>query len=281
MNTKTFFSKFISFSEKWTKYKKWIAPLPLGWIVMSDYCLDDKNKNDCITFTICPMMPNDELSLVLEKKLPKDIKDMAKVSDDVIKFLRDAYPFFTISILIREKKKIGNIDDFKIDIKNFKESPYLNSKQQKQFNKFDNYLKKKNINHKVLENMRLIIFMFTRIVEFLAVKHYTEEIHWFPDRDAVMDVSDRIILDLINTQCTNLLYGRRIPPKLIVGLEDKEKGIFVFDPLVRYPDIITGVVSSIDFEHGGTEKEKHFDLLVNAILENPRITCTSVAVLPM
>jgi hypothetical protein len=56
-----------------------------------------------------------------------------------------------------------------------------------------------------------------------------------------------------------------------VGLEDKEKGIFVFDPLVRYPDIITGVVSSIDFEHGVTEKEKHFDLLVNAILENPGI----------
>jgi hypothetical protein len=96
MNTKTFFSKFISFSEKWTKYKKRIAPLPLGWIVMSDYCLDDKNKNDCITFTICPMMPNDELSLVLGKKLPKDIKDMAKVSDDVIKFIRDAYPFYNI-----------------------------------------------------------------------------------------------------------------------------------------------------------------------------------------
>jgi hypothetical protein len=52
--------------------------------------------------------------------------------------------------------------------------------------------------------MQLIVFMFTRIVEFLTVKHYTEEVHWFPDIGiAVMDVSDRIILDLINTQCTN------------------------------------------------------------------------------
>jgi hypothetical protein len=49
MNTKTFFSGFTSFSEQWKKYKKQISPAPLGWIVISDYCLDDKNKNDDIS----------------------------------------------------------------------------------------------------------------------------------------------------------------------------------------------------------------------------------------
>lgn len=272
MNTKTFLSKFISFSKQWEKYKKRITPLPLGWIVMSDYCLDDKNKNDCITFTICPMVQNYHLVPWLEKKLSRDIKDITKVTDAEIEFIRNPNPpFFTISMLIKEKEKIANIDNLKIDMKNFKESLYLNSKQQKQFNEFDNYLKKKKINSRVLENMQLIVFMFTRIVEFLTIKHNTEEIHWFSDRDAVMDISDRIILDLINIQCTNLLHGRRSVPKFSVGVEDKENGIHRFDALIRYPDIITGVISSMDFDRGFPEKEKHFDLFVNAILENPRI----------
>ncbi len=272
MNTTTFFSKFISFSEKWEKYKKLIAPIPLGWIIMSDYCLDDKDKNDSISFTICPMVPNYNLSLWLRKKLPRDIKKITKVTDEEIKFIRDpSPPLFTISILIREKEKINTIENLKIDIKNLKESPFLNLKQQKKINKFDNYLKQNNINHKVLRNMEIIISIFTRIVEFLTIKHCTEEIHWFPDRDAVMDISDRIILDLINMQCSNLLQGRRMRPKIRIGLENKEKNIFVFEPLVRYPDIITGTVSSIDFNQQSTKKEKHFDLFVNAILENPRI----------
>jgi len=272
MNTTTFFSKFISFSEKWEKYKKRIAPIPLGWIIMSDYCLDDKDKNDCITFTISPMIPSYNLAILLRKKLPRDIKNITKVTDEEIKFIRDPYPpFFTISILIRGKEKIATIENLKIDIKNLKESPHINPKQLKKINKFNNYLYQKNKNNKVLINMSIIMFMFTRIVEFLTIKHYTEEIHWFPDRDAIMDVSDRIILELVNIEYHNLLHGRRLPPKLRVGIENKENNIFIFDSLVRYPDIITGAISSIDLNKHSTEKEKHFDLLVNAILENPRI----------
>lgn len=241
---------------------------------MSDYCLDDKGKNDCITFTICPMVPNYDLSLILKKKLPRDIKDITKPTDEEIKFIRDPYPpFFTISILIKEKEKCASIDYLKEDVKNLKESPHLNEREQKKLNKFNNYLKQKNINHKVLKNMAIIAGMFTRIVEFLTIKHHTEEIHWFPDRDAIMDISDGIILDLVNIQCqgTELIRGRKIPPKLRIGGEDKKNNVFRFDPLVRYPDIITGVVSSIDFDTYTAQEEKHVDLFVNAILGNPRI----------
>ncbi|MBR2392441.1 MAG: hypothetical protein IKA93_02580, partial [Elusimicrobiaceae bacterium] len=56
MNTRTFLSNFPTFVKRWKTYRKKLGGTPLGWTVMSDYCLDDPNKNDCITFTISPIL---------------------------------------------------------------------------------------------------------------------------------------------------------------------------------------------------------------------------------
>lgn len=56
MNTRTFLSNFPTFVKRWKTYRKKLGGTPLGWTVMSDYCLDDPNKNDYITFTISPIL---------------------------------------------------------------------------------------------------------------------------------------------------------------------------------------------------------------------------------
>ncbi len=271
MNNKTFLSQSRNFFQRWKIYKKRLNPVPPGWFVSSDYCLDDKNKHDCITFTISPVPELREFSAFLNKKLPRDIKKMSKVRDEVIKFIRDNKIFFTISIIIKDKEKIVNIDEFKADIENMKTSLHLRPEEMKALNKFSAYLKKTNINHNVLRNMRLVILLFARLVEFLTIKHYTGAIYWSPDRDAIMDISDGIISKLVNIECTNLLHGRRKVPELHIGIEDKKEGVFRFDSFIRYPDIITGVVSSVDFDTFTAQKEKHFDMFFNAVLGNPRI----------
>jgi len=271
MNNKTFFSQSRNLFQRWKRYKERINPVPPGWLISSDYCLDDKNKNDCITFTISPVPELGKFFAFLNKKLPKDIKNMSKVPDEVIKFIRDNKIFFTISVIIKNKEKMVDIDDLRIDVENLKTSPHLRPQELKELNEFSNYLKKKKINQNVLRNMKLVIFLFTRLVEFLTIKHYTEAIYWAPDRDAVMDIADGIILHLIKTECTNLLHGRRKIPELHIGIEDKKKNLFRFEALIRYPDIIAGVISSVDFDTYAAQKEKHFDLFVNAIGGNPRI----------
>ena len=48
---------------------------------------------------------------------------------------------------------------------------------------------------------------------------------------------------------------------------------FPFDPLIRIPDIICGALSSVKYIDGNFkyDKEKHRELFVNVISDNPRL----------
>lgn len=86
-----------------------------------------------------------------------------------------------------------------------------------------------------------------------------------------MNIGKGIIKELTNIQCSNALAGRIKAPKLQIGIENPKTQEFIFDPFIRYPDIITGVFSSIDFMKHGVDKEKHAQLLQDVIIDNPRI----------
>lgn len=271
MNTKTFFSKFPTFARLWAKYQKKIAPLPLGWTVMSDYCLDNRQKHDCITFTISPVLGQIEpVAKFFNEKLPRDIKQIRHFSQDECTFLRQA-PFFSLVFLIKEKKSLVNMDLLKEDIQNLQTNSVIPAKFALRFKKFEQTFKSKNLPRKTLENLSLVSFLFGKIVEFLCVKHYTEEIHWFPDRDNIMQIGDGIIKELSNIQCTNSIAGRVKPPKIRIGIENPTTHQFVFNPYTRYPDIIAGIFSSIDFDNQCADKEKHVQGLKEFVLDNPRI----------
>lgn len=276
MNTKTFFSKFPTFSKQWAKYQKTISPMPLGWTVMSDYCLDNPYKHDCITFTISPVLGQIEsVSRFLNKKLPRDIKQVRHFSPEQCAFLRQA-PFFSLVFLINEKKHMVNIDFLREDIQNLQKSPLVPAEFSMRLKKFEQTFKSKNLPKKTLENLSLVTFIFGKIVEFLCVKHYTEEIHWFPDRDNIMQIGNGIIQELANIQCTNAIAGRMKYPKIRIGVENPKTHKFLFDSYTRYPDIITGTFSSIDFENQRADKAKHVQGLREFVLNNPCIVIFSM-----
>ena len=88
MNTKVSWPQFTDFIKKWKKYKKQF-PTTTQWLIMSDYCFDDKNKpNDCLTFTICPMTDIYKISDELIKNIPKDIKDITYASGELISYIK-------------------------------------------------------------------------------------------------------------------------------------------------------------------------------------------------
>lgn len=276
MNTKTFLSKFPTFSKKWGIYQKGIAPLPLGWTVMSDYCLDNPLKQDCITFTISPMLGQlQQVAHFLSKKLPRDIKQVRHFSDEELSFLSNKV-FFSLVFVIKDKKHLVNMDFLKEDIQKLQSNSFIPEVFRQRLKNFEQSLKSKNLPKKVLQNLSLVSFIFGKIVEFLTIKHYTEEIHWFPDRDNIMTVGNGIIKELSNVQCTNSIAGRRKYPKISIGIENPNTNEFVFDPFTRYPDIITGVFSSIDFEAQRVDKVKHLQVLEDVIINNPRIVLFSM-----
>lgn len=272
MNKKTFLSQFPTFRKLWGEYLENIKPIPHGWTVMSDYCLDNAEKNDCIAFTICPIFAQPEqMGHFLDKQLPSDIKHIKKFPETTIKFIRDCKIFFSIVFLFPTKQKLADIQDLKTDIAALAESTMITDESRKRLKLFSQSLKKKCLNEKVLKNLSLISFLFGRIVEFLTIKHFNEWINWFPDRDDVMSIGNGIIQDMSNIHLNNAIAGRANCPKIHIGGENPDLKEFIFDPFVRYPDILTGVFSSVSFWKAIKPKEKHVQLWKEGIAGNKRI----------
>lgn len=272
MNTRTFLSHFPTFVKRWQTYRKKLGGTPLGWTVTSDYCLDDPNKNDCITFTISPILGQIEaIAKFLDKKLPVEIKKMKQVPQETIYFIKKQKEFFSLVFLFPDKDKLFNIQYFKTDMSALAESSMIPDESRKRLKLFARSLERKGLHKKVLQNLSLVSFLYGKIVEFLTIKHYTEAIHWFPDRDSIMREGKGIIRELANVSCTNAIAGRTRYPEVHIGGENLATGEFVFDPFTRYPDIISGVFSSLPIFSNRELKEKHLELLQKAILDNPRI----------
>ncbi|WP_176777077.1 hypothetical protein [Candidatus Avelusimicrobium faecicola] len=272
MNTRTFLSNFPTFVKRWQTYRKKLGGTPLGWTVTSDYCLDDPNKNDCITFTISPILGQIEaIAKFLDKKLPVEIKKMKQVPQETIDFIKKQKEFFSLVFLFPDKDKLFNIQYFKTDMSALAESSMIPDESRKRLKLFARSLERKGLHKKVLQNLYLVSFLYGKIVEFLTIKHYTEAIHWFPDRDSIMREGKGIIRELANVSCTNAIAGRTRYPEVHIGGENLATGEFVFDPFTRYPDIISGVFSSLPIFSNRELKEKHLELLQKAILDNPRI----------
>ena len=269
MNTRTFLSNFPTFVKRWQAYRKKLGGRALGWTVMSDYCLDDPNKANCITFIISPILGQPEqVAKVLNNKLPADIKNMKHVPKDTINFIRDRKEFFISSFLLSDKQKLVDLQYFKTDILSLSESPLIPDRYRKKLEKFFYHLNKKRLHKKVVQNLSLIVFWFAKIVEFLTIKHNAEEIHWFPDRDDIMKIGDGIILELANINYNNAIARRKNTPKVRIGIENPYTRKFIFDPFIRYADIVNGVFSSIPSPN---VKEKHIQILKDSMVNNPRI----------
>ena len=276
MNTRTELSHHKNIMKQWDKYKRMLSRklgrIPSEWLILSDYCLDDPQKNPCITFTISPMQDLYTLGRILQENLPRDFKDIGTVPEKTLIFLRDYKYFFTLALIFSDINKaeiVKGLQDMVVYVcDNY---PKMSPAMMSRVKKFREYLKRRNKNYNVLKNLSLIAIVFSQIVEFLCIKHSAKQIQWISDRDDVLNIEGSIIFDIINIITTQLIYGRRRSISLGVGLEDKKAKEFSFDMFIRYPDLVTGAVSSINYEKHQVTKPKHLELLINSIFKNPNI----------
>lgn len=278
MNTKTILSKFPKFMEDWKKYKKEF-PGVREWYIASDYCLnkDSEKPTKVMTFTLCPAVNLEWLQNQINRFLKSDVKNHKNFSDVEIQFVRDNGYFFSIVIII-ENLDLSSVDKLKLALDSWIQQieqgeKFENSAERlKRFCKLKQYLNQKSYSADLVAKIALVACIVGIIAEFLVVKHGAQKLLWISDRGKIIDFKEGIVIELANINYHNLVKGRT-GQKVLLGVakEDSVTKRFDFDPMIRYPDIISGVIASTDLDKNISTGQKHFDMFVNAIAGNRRI----------
>lgn len=282
MDTKTTLSSHIpSFMHDWRNYKRGLRGLTFtDWIISSDYCLDDKNKlNDVITFTIFPRVFPKELFSEINRYVPADIKNVTHFSDVTLNYLKSSSYFFNISVLLENKENffpkaqlaklfdqlISVYKQFSLDVQEHHKDDY------RKIQKFAQYLKRRNCSKKILSTLLLVVQHLSVIVEFLLIKEKQSQIFWCSDRDSIISFNDGIIFNFVR-MCVPMLIKGRIKEYSVKCVGDSNEE-FLFDPFIRIPDIICGVLSSVKYidDNFQYDKDKHKQLFDQIVIDNPKL----------
>lgn len=277
MNRKTILSSnFPDFVEKWKKFQQNFKRVD-SWYIVSDYCLDDKNKpNDVMTFTIYPFTHLYILKNGIKQHLSKDIKDFKNLSEKAVNYIKAAPYFFSLAFIIEDKNNVFKLDCNKqlLDqaIKHMENWPETKREEFiHKIKKFREYLNRKEVDLKTLSNISITVHIMSSIIEFLLIKANAKHILWISDRDKITDFQDGVVSEFVRIYYANLL-NKRVSDHEVYGFwGGKEYNKEIFDELVRIPDYICGSLASMDFDNVEKIPEKHYDLFDKSIMDNERI----------
>lgn len=277
MNRKTILSSnFPDFVQKWKKFQNKFKEVN-SWYIVSDYCLDDKNKpNDVMTFTIYPFTNPYLLKNGIKQHLSKDIKDFKYLSEKAVSYIKEAPFFFSLAFIIEGKNDVFKLNDNKQLLDNaIKKMENWPQKKKEEFihkmKRFRNYLNRKEVDLKTLSNISITVHIMSAIIEFLLIKTNAKHILWISDRDKMTDFQDSIVSEFVRIYYANLLNKRVSDHKVYGFWGGKDYDKEVFDELVRIPDYISGAIASMDFDNVEKIPEKHYDLFDKSIVDNERI----------
>lgn len=277
MDKKTALSTIPEFREKWKNYLKGIKDLKKskGWYICSDYCLDDKTKcNSTITFTIMPEIDIEIVQNHIKQHIPKDLKKTSSIHDKTIEYLKDFPFYFSISFIVKNIEETFDINEYKKDVlKTIKvlgeNKHYKNNPICKKLNTLTAYLNQKRRNTNLIKNLSIIHQIMYHVSCFLISKTNAHKVFWISDRGPEATFCDGIIFDLVYIDLND--YAKKHVSDFTFGVAREHNNTFEFDEMIRIPDFIGGVISSIDIEKLEAEKTKHFELLVNSIASNNKI----------
>ena len=268
------------FTQQWKRYKKGLTDVDLReWCISSDY-VDDKNKPNCVaTFTIFPKSLIPKLIKEIPLNIPTDIKNRTHINSGTLDYLRNSPYFFSICVVIRNKKLLCNetlaqsihtlIEFYKNTVENKEEvkDKYL------KIQKFNQYLKQRNCSKETVGLMLFVAKFMSYICEFLLIKENCSVLHWCSDRDAITDMLDKIIYDIVIGFTEKKVHDRILNYNLSAPIPNTPRAQAEYDTLIRIPDAISGVFSSLQprGKDLAYEKEKHRDIFIHSILSNDRV----------
>ena len=286
MNKTTQLTKSIpGFMEYWNAYKKGLKGLKVtDWCILSDYCFNDKSKEDALTFTIFPYNYAPKVINEIKANIPGEIKKMTHVPDKCINFLKNSPYFFHIAIVIENLKNIVQEQDLLKQLEttlcDYEKAEDLNKSLQdikdryKCLRELYEYMKQKSHSRKLLAQIEFVSQFISQLLEFLLIKEKGRNPHWISDRDHIATHCHGLLFFLVNYKLATLLKKRITDFWLHLPTEIKENNKnYAYDPVIMVPDIITGIMSSMKYTMQGIQmdKPKHFLLFSEIISGNPKV----------
>jgi len=258
------------------------------WMVFSDYVIDDKNKNNVITFSFIPYILDFELFKKLINDLAcKDLKNIKNIDEKFMLFLKDM-PIFTFSFIIKGKKricytqeKIFLINKFEKVIELFEYWIRFEPKNKEMYEESIKDFRillnetKSNKNLKIKKDIVIISVIASYLLfEFCRLHGNIEIIGWFSDRDKVVEFGGKkfnfpILYNLANIYFHAFYENLKQKPELVFGKILNEQSWY--DEFNRIPDYICGALADYNFDKNICSHRKHIKLIEDLIASNKKI----------
>lgn len=252
---------------------------PKRWMLLNDYCLDDQNKANVITFVLLHYN-NEKEYKALEKKILKlqksDIKHTRYISNRLMRYLRKL-PVFSFSFILENRDKLfgdtvaeqqmavtGNLEEVRNCYQRWlgtaPNTDIANHYQEKidELNIQINLVTKgKKI--KLHEDILLTAcFGALYTAEILKNVPGLEKVGWFPDRDKITQSCNNIAIPIFHYMLHNNLGDKDV--LFFVG-DPRMTGVPFYDALNRIPDDICAAIADYDNLHPGISQEKFSHVL--------------------
>jgi hypothetical protein len=262
---------------------------PKKWVLLTDYCLDDKNKANVITFVLLFFRTEEEHAAMEQKILTlqkSDIKHTRYISNRLMRYLRKL-PVFSYSFILedrlqlfgdttadQQREVVSNLtvirDCYQTWLKTAPNQDVV-SYYQDNIKKLDAQIKVVSQGKKIRQHVDILLTTALGAVytaEILKNVPDLQIVGWLPDRDKITQSCNEIAIPIFHCMLYNSLGGKDV--QLPVA-DPKITGKPFYDAMNRVPDDICAAVADYDFSHPTISKEKFSHVLHVLMAGNPYV----------
>ena len=262
---------------------------PTKWILLTDYCLNDPNKANVITFVLLHYKSEAEYEALKKKilKLQKsDIKHTRYISNRLMRYLR-RLPVFSYSFVLDNRDRLfgdtkaeqqKTVTDELVSIRDCYQSWLNNAPNAGVISHYQSVINKLNAQIRVVSQGKAIDLHEDILLTATLGALYTAEIvkaipgleivGWFPDRDKITQSCNEIAILIFHCLLYSFLGGNDVQ---VPVADPKIMGTPFYDALNRIPDDICAAVADYDYQHPSISKEKFSHVLHILMAGNPYV----------
>jgi hypothetical protein len=252
------------------------------WIIISDYCLEQRGyPNNIMVFTV---MPGNQYQLNPEQiraVLSKDLKDRGnndEIGSSTINFLRDSNLFTFAFVLDKNCRFFSSRNQ----VQEMTSTTLLMMKSWPNASRHKNIIEKieqiakdvksQGFNLKLFNHVVLGAFFAASIATFIARRIHITRVWWFFDQDNMHNKWNGIASNLFHVNLHAFLVDQEITYIEKIGVKG-DGGNIEFDPYIRIPDHLAGVLARMSLREGMPEKTHNKDrqLLEQVFADNKNL----------
>lgn len=266
-------------------FTRFVRSVPtFHWLITADFSIaGDGRPNDVFAYTVYPLTNLEKTIQEAQTALPRDYKDtQAGLNDQALRYLASPKIFTFVFVPERERRIIADVSEARKGIDN----TIATLRALHDSERFENEIAQwkavrqrahaNSFDYRLMENMALSATFAGVVATLLAAEGRADWVMWVPDRDDMTTAYGQILWQMFSTNAWAFTLRRRLPPiRIMYGTEDQSHpgGSPWFDPIIRVPDFVAGVVSGWDYSATRTLANDTRDkpIFQQVISDNPNL----------